>query len=63
MNELFRPFGHITRVFILKDKNTGHSKGSAFVSFSTKEEAQKAIKVLNGYGYDNLILKVEWSSR
>jgi translation initiation factor 3 subunit G len=61
LSELFRPFGHVTRVFLVRDKNSGASKGFAFVSFSTREEGARAIKAVNGYGYDNLILKVEWS--
>lgn len=36
-------------------------QGFAFVSYDSKRSAQKAIDSLNGYGYDHLILKVEWA--
>lgn len=61
LQELFRRFGSITRVFLVKDKNTGASKGFAFVSFANRDDAQRAITAVDGYGYDNLILHVEWA--
>lgn len=36
-------------------------QGFAFVSYSRREDAAEAIKTLDGYGYDHLILKVEWA--
>ncbi|ROT84476.1 eukaryotic translation initiation factor 3 subunit G isoform X1 [Penaeus vannamei] len=61
LQDLFRPFGDISRIFLAKDKNTGQSKGFAFINFKRREDAAKAIQVLNGYGYDHLILSVEWA--
>lgn len=61
LQELFRPFGSINRVYLGKDKVTGQSKGFAFISFQKREDAAHAIAAVNGYGYDNLILSVEWA--
>ncbi|XP_064090809.1 eukaryotic translation initiation factor 3 subunit G-like [Macrobrachium nipponense] len=61
LQELFRSFGDISRIFLAKDKNTGQSKGFAFINFKRREEAARAIQTLNGYGYDHLILSVEWA--
>merc|ERR1712013_30719 len=61
LQELFKPFGHIARIFLAKDKMTGQCKGFAFVNYYRKEDAAKAIATLNGYGYDYLILSVEWA--
>lgn len=61
VQELFRSFGAVQRVFLAKNKNTGDSKGYAYVSFYNRSEAEKALKHLNGYGYDNLILQVDWA--
>lgn len=61
LQELFRPFGHIARIFLAKDKMTGQCKGFAFVNYYRKDEAAKAIATLNGFGYDHLILSVEWA--
>lgn len=60
--ELFGAFGHVQRVFIAKDRETGESRGFAFVNFTHKDDGQRAINKLNGFGYDNLILKVEWAA-
>lgn len=54
-------FGNIKRVFLAINRQTGRSKGYAFVSFYNKDDAKSAIQSLNGYGYDNLILQVEYS--
>lgn len=61
LRELFGRFGQIQRVFLAKDRKTQQSKGFAFIHFTNKEDAQSAIANLNGFGYDHLILKVEWA--
>lgn len=61
IKELFASFGRISRIFLARDKHTGQSKGFAFVSFDKKEEAAKAVALVNGHGYANLILNVEWA--
>ncbi|XP_018830580.1 eukaryotic translation initiation factor 3 subunit G-A-like [Juglans regia] len=60
--ELFRPFGAVSRVYVAVDQKTGMSRGFGFVNFVNREDAQRAINKLNGYGYDNLILRVEWAT-
>lgn len=60
--ELFGPFGPIHRIFIAKDRETGESRGFAFVNFIHRQDAQTAIKTLDGYGYDNLILSVSFAA-
>ncbi|MQL86839.1 hypothetical protein Taro_019366 [Colocasia esculenta] len=62
LHELFRPFGLITRVYVAVDQKTGISRGFGFVNFVNREDAERAINKLNGYGYDNLILRVEWAT-
>ncbi|XP_040047795.1 eukaryotic translation initiation factor 3 subunit G [Gasterosteus aculeatus] len=61
LQELFRPFGSISRIYLAKDKNTGQSKGFAFISFHRREDAARAITGVSGFGYDHLILNVEWA--
>ncbi|XP_058753922.1 uncharacterized protein LOC131627111 [Vicia villosa] len=60
--ELFRPFGDVIRVYVAIDQKTGMSRGFGFVNFRSREDAQRAINKLNGYGYDNLILRLEWAT-
>uniref|UniRef100_A0ACD5YXJ3 Uncharacterized protein n=1 Tax=Avena sativa TaxID=4498 RepID=A0ACD5YXJ3_AVESA len=60
--ELFSTFGLVSRVYVALDQRTGSSRGFGFVNFVRREDAEKAISKLNGYGYDNLILHVEWAT-
>ncbi|CAA0834661.1 eukaryotic translation initiation factor 3G1 [Striga hermonthica] len=62
LHELFRPFGAVSRVYVAIDQKTGMSRGFGFVNFVNREDAERAINKLNGYGYDNLILRVEWAA-
>nr|QQL94309.1 initiation factor 3 [Urechis unicinctus] len=61
LQELFRPFGAISRIYLAKDKVTGQSKGFAFINFHRREDAARAIAGVSGFGYDHLILNVEWA--
>jgi len=61
IQELFRNFGPLARVYLAKDKITNQSKGFAFVSYVKREDAARAVSNLNGFGYDHLILSVEWA--
>jgi RNA recognition motif-containing protein len=48
LNELFKPFGQVTRVNLVKDRETGRARGFAFVEMPNDEEAAKAIAGLDG---------------
>ncbi|KIY43308.1 translation initiation factor 3, RNA-binding subunit [Fistulina hepatica ATCC 64428] len=61
LRELFGVFGRVARVFVGRDRETGVGKGFAFVSFEDRAIAQRAMEKVNGKGYDNLILSVQWS--
>ena len=61
LQDLFRHFGTIARIYLAKDKQTNQCKGFAFINYYKKEDAAKAIQALHGYGYDHLILNVEWA--
>lgn len=36
-------------------------QGFAFISFHRREDASRAIAGVSGFGYDHLILNVEWA--
>jgi len=58
LQNLFSQAGTVKSVDLIKDRMTGSSKGFAFVQMSTQEEADKAIRMFNGYKLDNRELKV-----
>lgn len=61
LDELVKPFGAIQKQYLAKDRQTNLCKGFAYVHFKYRAEAARAIATLNGYGYDHLILNVDWS--
>ncbi|CAG8455790.1 11088_t:CDS:2 [Diversispora eburnea] len=61
IHDLFCRFGSISRIYLARDRETNVCKGFAFVSFVIRDDASKALQAINGYGYDNLILRVEWA--
>lgn len=61
LQDLFGQFGRLQRVYLAKDMTTFVSKGFAFITYYTRADAQRAIDKLNGHGYDNLILQVQWA--
>jgi RNA recognition motif-containing protein len=55
---LFAQEGEVTSVDLVKDRDTGQSKGFAFVTMTSQEIADKAIAKLNGYSLAGNALKV-----
>jgi RNA recognition motif-containing protein len=48
LKELFSQAGEVVSVKLIKDAATGRMRGFGFVEMSSKEDAQKAISMLNG---------------
>jgi len=63
LRDLFSHYGRVTRVYLALDRETNQSRGFAFVSFYSKEDASNAMENLQGYGYDHLILKIDWAEQ
>ncbi|KAI3925650.1 hypothetical protein MKW98_001504 [Papaver atlanticum] len=61
LRDLFGRVGSVSRARVIFDHKTNTSRGFGFVNFHLKEDSERAIEMLNGYGYGNLILKVEWA--
>ncbi len=58
LQELFAQHGEITSLKLIKDRDTGVSKGYAFVEMPNDDEAQKAIDALNEYELEGRALAV-----
>lgn len=43
-------FGPISRIYVAYDRERGFNRGFAFVNFVRKDDAQRAIDKLDGYG-------------
>ncbi|MCK9450901.1 MAG: RNA-binding protein [Bacteroidales bacterium] len=53
LERFFAEYGTVESAKIIIDKYNGRSKGFGFVEMSNEEEAQKAIKELNGATLEN----------
>jgi len=58
LRALFEPFGEITRIQLMTDRDTGRSRGFAFVDMARDEDATQAIAALNGKEVDGRALTV-----
>jgi cold-inducible RNA-binding protein len=58
LEELFGQSGQVDSVSIVTDRDTGRSRGFAFVEMSGDKEAQAAIQALDGKELDGRELKV-----
>jgi cold-inducible RNA-binding protein len=58
LNDLFKPFGQVGRVNLVKDRETGRARGFAFVEMPNDDEAAKAIAGLDGKQVGGRNLKV-----
>ncbi len=58
LRSVFEPYGEITRLQVMTDRDTGRPRGFAFVELSDDDEAAKAITELNGKELDGRALNV-----
>jgi RNA recognition motif-containing protein len=58
LDAAFSAYGQVDRVQIVKDRDTGQSRGFAFVEMSNNAEADKAMAALNGAGMGGRTLTV-----
>jgi RNA recognition motif-containing protein len=58
LRELFAQAGTVSSVALIKDRDTGQSKGFAFIEMSNQSEAEKAISMFNGQSLSDRPLKV-----
>ena len=58
LRELFSPLGEVQQVRIMTDRDTGKSRGFAFVEMVSDEDAAKAVTALNGKEFGGRALTV-----
>ena len=58
LREAFSPYGEVTDVHIVQDRETGQSRGFGFVTMASDAEAAAAIQGLNGQSLDGRALRV-----
>ena len=58
LRSIFEPYGEITSINVITDRDTGRPRGFAFVELGNDGEAAKAITELNGKELDGRALNV-----
>ena len=58
LQDTFSKCGTVESINLISDRDTGRSKGFAFVEMSSTAEAQKAIQEINGTSLDGREIKV-----
>ena len=58
IRSLFETYGAVERVSIMTDRETGRSRGFAFVEMTNEGEAERAISALNGSNISGRALNV-----
>lgn len=58
LRTLFFQAGTVSSVALIKDRDSGQSKGFAFVEMSNQSEAQKAISMFNGFSMGDREMRV-----
>ena len=58
LRDLFQGYGTVASARIITDRDSGASKGFAFVEMSTDNEAREAIAGTNGIDLDGRLIKV-----
>ena len=58
LKTLFTQAGAVSAVDVVKDRDSGQSKGFAFVTMNDQAEAEKAISMFNAYSLSEHELKV-----
>ena len=61
LRTLFAQAGTLSSVALIKDRDTGRSKGFAFVEMTTQAEAQKAIGMFNAFKLGDRELTVNFA--
>ncbi len=58
LREKFEEFGNVSQVDVITDRETGRSKGFAFVEMNNNDEANAAINAMNGFNLGDRELRV-----
>ena len=58
LREMFAQAGTISNLQLMKDRDTGMSRGFAFITMSSQSEAASAIKMFDGVSVDDRNMKV-----
>ncbi|KAK4192668.1 glycine-rich RNA-binding protein 4 [Podospora australis] len=62
LRQKFEEFGVVEEAVVVKDRDTGRSRGFGFVRYTNEDDAQKAISAMNNIEFDGRQIRVDKAS-
>lgn len=62
LRQRFEEYGTVEDAVVIRDRDTGRSRGFGFVTFANNEDAETAIQNLNDQEFDGRTIKVDRAS-
>ncbi|CAI0647172.1 unnamed protein product, partial [Colletotrichum noveboracense] len=62
LRQKFEEFGAVEEAVVVKDRDTGRSRGFGFVRYTQEGDAQKAIAAMNNVEFDGRTIRVDKAS-
>ncbi|KAG6005209.1 hypothetical protein E4U21_000338 [Claviceps maximensis] len=62
LRQKFEEFGAVEEAVVVKDRDTGRSRGFGFVRYSQENDAQNAIAAMNNVEFDGRTIRVDKAS-
>lgn len=62
LRQKFEEFGAVEEAVVVKDRDTGRSRGFGFVRYTNEDDAQKAIQAMNNIEFDGRTIRVDKAS-
>ncbi|KAI9698411.1 MAG: hypothetical protein M1836_003991 [Candelina mexicana] len=62
LRQKFEEFGAVEEAIVVKDRDTGRSRGFGFVRYSQETEAENAIQNMNNIEFDGRTIRVDKAS-
>ncbi|KAK3330349.1 hypothetical protein B0H66DRAFT_597888 [Apodospora peruviana] len=62
LREKFEEFGAVEEAVVVKDRDTGRSRGFGFVRYTNTDDAEKAITAMNNIEFDGRTIRVDKAS-
>ncbi|MCE9636754.1 MAG: RNA-binding protein [Planctomycetes bacterium] len=59
LSAAFAPFGKLISAKVVKDRETGRSRGFGFVEYETPEEAKKGLEAMNNTQIDGRTIRID----
>ncbi|CAE6378668.1 unnamed protein product [Rhizoctonia solani] len=63
MDQAFSDYGQVLDSMVIRDRDTGRSRGFGFVTFSNSQESEAAINALNEQELDGRRVKVNLATQ